>query len=162
MTGSDHDAVFRFSSAGLTVEFEGPEEFVAAQLELVREKVRAEMKLGAGAAQAAGGTVATPPAAASLPEFYERARSREGRGALQETILIFAFFLREYRSQRDFSIDNLNACFNLVGAPPPKNLANTLGIMKRNQGFFESGSARGHYTLTDSGTAYVQRLIGAQ
>ena len=42
------DAVFRFSSPGLTVEFEGPEEFVAAQLRLVLEKVRSEMK-GAGA-----------------------------------------------------------------------------------------------------------------
>ena len=36
------------------------------------------------------------------------------------------------------------------------------GIMKRNQGFFESGSARGHYLLTDTGNAYVRRLIGAQ
>ena len=87
---------------------------------------------------------------------------RIARGALQETILIFAYFLREYRGKEDFSIENLNACFSLVGVAPPKSLANTLGIMKRNQKFFHAGSRRGHYTLTDKGVAYVRRLIGAQ
>lgn len=97
----------------------------------------------------------------TLEQFYRRARSREGRGALQETILIFAYFLKAYREKEEFSIESLNACFSLVGAAPPKSLANTLGMMKRTQKFFAAGSQRGHYTLTAAGTAYVKRLIGA-
>jgi hypothetical protein len=97
----------------------------------------------------------------TLEQFYRRARSREGRGALQETILIFAYFLKAYREKEEFSIESLNACFSLVGAVSPKSLANTLGIMKRTQNFFDSGSQRGHYTLTETGSNYVKRLIGA-
>jgi hypothetical protein len=120
-----------------------------------------------GVARAAAESAALPGRAANdvagrpgLEEFYRRAKSRDGRGALQETILIFAYFLREYRSKEEFSIENLNACFSLVGATPPKSLANTLGIMKRNQRFFQSGSRRGMYQLTDKGVGYVKRLIG--
>lgn len=155
------EAVFRFASPGLTVEFEGPETFVVAQLERVLKKVRDEMQ------KADVGTTGAAPddeegeGDVTLSSFHERARSREGRGALQETILIFAYFMREYRGQREFSIESLTACFNVVGTAPPRNLANTLGIMKRNQGLFDSGSARGHYALTDAGMAYVRRLIGA-
>jgi len=167
MKAGEEDAVFRFSSPGLSVDFEGPEEFVEAQLARVRDKIRQEMGLAAAAGPAdAGDAAGTEPGngatpAPALTEFYERARSREGRGALQEMILIFAFFLRTHRAQLEVSIDSLTACFDDVGAAPPRNLANTLGIMKRKQGVFAAGSARGHYALTDDGIAYVQRLIGA-
>jgi hypothetical protein len=76
-------------------------------------------------------------------------------------ILIFAYFLREYRGKEEFGIENLNACFSLVGVTPPKSLANTMGIMKRAQKFFHAGSRRGQYALTDRGVAYVKRLVGA-
>ena len=76
-------------------------------------------------------------------------------------ILIFAYFLREYRGKEEFGIENLNACFSLVGVTPPKSLANTMGIMKRSLKFFHSGSRRGQYALTDKGIAYVKRLVGS-
>lgn len=183
---------FAFKSPGLEVEFEGPEAFISAQVEHLKERIAAALARpapgpgttpaasGASAVstvsavsavsaasgaepQAAAGSAAEtgPEGAPTLDQFYRRARSREGRGALQETILIFAYFLKEYRGKDDFSIDNLNACFSLVGAAPPRSLANTLGIMKRNQKFFHSGARRGHYALTEKGIAYVKRLIGA-
>ncbi len=123
----------------------------------------------ASASAPAAGTAAAPapaapaaaPAEVSLEAFYKRAKSRVGRGALQETILIFAYFLREHRNKEEFGIDNLNACFSLVGVVPPKSLANTLGIMKRVNKFFESGTRRGTYALTDKGNAYVRKMIGS-
>jgi hypothetical protein len=157
---------FHFKSKDLEVEFEGGEEFVGGQIQHLRAAMEAEAQRAAGgaakASSAEAGATATGGEAPSLEQFYRRAKSREGRGALQETILIFAYFLREYRGKDDFSIENLNACFSLVGVQPPKSLANTLGIMKRNQKFFHAGSRRGHYQLTEKGTAYVRRLIGAQ
>jgi hypothetical protein len=171
-------ARFRFKSKGLEVEFEGKDDFLTAQIEHLKPAFERELRRideesaksapasapaaapGAASATTAdvGGAVAGAP---SLEDFYRRARSREGRGALQEMILIFAYFLREFRGKEEFGIENLNACFRLVGVTPPKSLANTMGIMKRTQKFFHSGSRRGQYALTDKGVAYVKRLIGS-
>jgi hypothetical protein len=167
-------ARFAFKSKGLEVEFEGGEDFLCAQIDHLRPAFERELKRVA--ADAAKATAATGPApggaadapahagpagAPSLEDFYRRAKSREGRGALQEMIIIFAYFLREYRGKEEFGIENLNACFSLVGVTPPKSLANTMGIMKRAQKFFHSGSRRGQYALTDKGVAYVKRLVGS-
>jgi hypothetical protein len=164
-------ARFAFKSKGLEVEFEGAEDFLCAQIEHLRPAFERELKrvaadaasataaAGGGAAGAAGGDAASN--APSLEDFYRRAKSREGRGALQEMIIIFAYFLREYRGKEEFGIENLNACFSLVGVAPPKSLANTMGIMKRAQKFFHAGSRRGQYALTDTGVAYVKRLVGS-
>ena len=163
-------ARFQFKSKGLEVEFEGREDFLCAQIEHLRPAFERELKRLAdgapgSAAPAASAASESAPAAAStaptLEEFYRRAKGREGRGALQEMILIFAYFLREYRGKEEFGIENLNACFSLVGVTPPKSLANTMGIMKRSQKFFHSGSRRGQYSLNDKGVAYVKRLVGS-
>jgi hypothetical protein len=167
-----HGARFRFKSKGLEVEFEGEDSFLSAQIEHLKPALERELKrLADEAAQATPAAADAPavsaesggaaPGSPSLEEFYRRAKSREGRGALQEMILIFAYFLREYRGKEEFGIENLNACFSLVGVTPPKSLANTMGIMKRAQRFFTSGSRRGQYALTDKGVAYVKRMVGS-
>lgn len=171
-------ARFAFKGKDLEVEFEGRADFVTAQVQHFRAAfVAQEAAAAAAPATPAVATGAAAPDAApapavgtgtgkpaggevSLDQFYKHAKSRVGRGALQETILIFAYFLHRHRGKEEFGIDNLNACFSLVGVTPPRSLANTLGIMKRNLKLFQSGSRRGTYTLTDKGTAYVKRLIG--
>jgi hypothetical protein len=172
----NHDSLharFRFKSKGLEVEFEGEDSFISAQIEHLKPaferelaRMAAEASSAAGAAEAkaagaAGASGGDASGAPSIEEFYRRAKSREGRGALQEMILIFAYFLREYRGKEEFGIENLNACFSLVGVTPPKSLANTMGIMKRVLKFFTSGSRRGQYALTERGVAYVKRLVGS-
>ena len=165
-------ARFRFKSKGLEVEFEGEDGFISAQIEHLKPAFERELaRMAAEASKSGGASEAASVAASaagggaegapSIEEFYRRAKSREGRGALQEMILIFAYFLREYRGKEEFGIENLNACFSLVGVTPPKSLANTMGIMKRTLKFFHSGSRRGQYALTDRGVAYVKRLVGA-
>jgi hypothetical protein len=170
-SADSHNARFRFKSKGLEVEFEGQDDFLSAQIEHLRPALERELARVADESAKSAPAAAQPsadvdgPAASaggpSLEDFYRRAKSREGRGALQEMILIFAYFLREYRGKEEFGIENLNACFSLVGVTPPKSLANTMGIMKRAQRFFTSGSRRGQYALTDKGVAYVKRLVGA-
>lgn len=181
---STQDVVFRFESPDLSVDFEGPEAFVEAQIERLRERIHKELDAalarGRGTSDQPSVAAAEPPPATqeaapaspipaaedgtsmTIVEFYKRARSREGRGALQETILIFAYYLRDLRGQAEFSIDQIASCFTLADATPPSSLANTLGIMKRTQHFFDAGEGRGRYVLTDKGAAYVRRLIGAQ
>lgn len=183
-------ARFAFRSPELDVEFEGHPDFIQGQIRFLEPQIAeivqtapvgpiAPAAAPAVAPQAVGAVASVPTASAAvakpvsaaptaapelddptLDQFYHRARSRTGRGALQETILIFAYFLKTYRDKKEFSIENLNACFSLVGAAPPKSLANTLGIMKRTQKFFDAGSQRGYYALTEKGSDYVKRLIG--
>lgn len=160
-------ARFAFKGKDLEVEFEGRADFVSAQIEhfksafLARQAEALQAAAPAAPASApAGGESKTASAEPNLEDFYKKAKSRVGRGALQETILIFAYFLRTRRNKEEFGIDNLNACFSLVGVAPPKSLANTLGIMKRNLKFFQSGTRRGTYTLTEKGLAYVKRMAG--
>lgn len=166
-TAAAMGARFKFKSKGLEVEFEGREDFLNAEIDHLKPALERELSRVADASAAAPGSQASAAAAGgdaggpSLEDFYRRAKSREGRGALQEMILIFAYFLREYRGKEEFGIENLNACFSLVGVTPPKSLANTMGIMKRAQKFFHAGSRRGQYALTDRGVAYVKRLVGA-
>lgn len=123
----------------------------------------AEASLAGGAAAVsdapAGEAVVEP--GPTLDDFYRHARTRHGRGALQEMILIFAYFLREYREKTEFSTENLNACFALVGQTPPRSLANTLGIMKRDKGYFHAGSQRGCYVLTEAGASHVRQRAGS-
>ena len=184
-------ARFAFKSPQLEVEFEGHPEFIQGQIHFLEPQIAEIVQSAATGPKSVARSTATatataapsetaaapssdgpPPAPVAVPpdtgveeptldQFYHRARSREGRGALQETILIFAYFLKTYRDREEFSIENLNACFSLVGAAPPKSLANTLGIMKRTQMFFHAGSQRGTYALTEKGADYVRRLIGA-
>lgn len=176
-------ARFRFSSPGLDVEFEGHPDFVAGQIDHFRDRIEAELaraaeeRASAPTAAASPRAETAPAAAAAVPAadaaaqpatpaepptlegFYRNARSREGRGALQDSILLFAYFLREYRGTDEFSVDNLTACFSVVGVAPPSSLANTLGVMRRTQKLFDSGSRRGLYRLTAKAEAYVRSII---
>src|SRR5438309_9501007 len=90
---------FHFKSKGLEVEFEGRDDFLTGQIEHLRPAFERELKrladaappaavsaaTSAPAASIAGAAPSAPGGTPSLEEFYRRARSREGRGALQET-----------------------------------------------------------------------------
>jgi hypothetical protein len=152
---------FAFASPSFSVEFRGTEEFVREQVDMVRSRIR---EILAVTPVPEGGEVpAEAPeteAAPSLEEFYLRAKTREGRGALQDSILIFAHYMLEHQGKHEFSIEDLNFCFDLLNIQRPKSLANTLGIIKRDRKLLHSGSKRGTYTLSDKGREKVNRLIG--
>jgi hypothetical protein len=154
------DARFSFTSPEFEVEFRGSEEFVSEQVALVRPRIRmvlstlSQVEIPEGEALAA--SAAERP---SLEEFYLKAKTREGRGALQDSILIFAHYMQAHQGKHEFSIEDLNFCFDLLNIQRPKSLANTLGILKRDRRLLHSGSRRGTYALSEKGQERVQRLI---
>ena len=95
----------------------------------------------------------------ALEEFMRRVRTRVGRGALQERILLFIYYLTEVKGRAEVGTEDINFCFDLLGLERPKSLANTLGIMKRNQELLDSGGRRGTYTVTEKGRGQVQGLL---
>jgi len=163
-------ARFAFRSPDFSVEFRGTEEYVTGQIELVAARIREVLGTEAGPAAPASPPVPTSPempAAAPPPRkrapleaFYLRAKTREGRGALQDSILIFAHYLQFEQGRSEFSIDDLNFCFDLLDKRRPKSLANTLGILKRDRHWLVKGSRRGTYTLTGRGRERVAGLVG--
>jgi hypothetical protein len=154
-------ARFAFRSPKFSVEFKGSEEFVAEQVELVKATIREILSAASGGEVGAVTSADAPKQAGSpLEEFYQQAKTREGRGALQDSILLFAHYVTEHQGKPEFSIEDLNFCFDILHIQRPKSLANTLGILKRDRSWLERGSRRGTYTLTARGREKVSGLLG--
>ena len=153
-------ARFIFFSPEFTVEFRGSEAYVREQVATVRPRIlkvlTGDSTVEVGEAAPVAGEM---PAKSGLEEFYLRARTREGRGALQDSILIFAHYMQKKQGKHEFSIEDLNFCFDLLNIQRPKSLANTLGILKRDRRLLHSGSRRGTYTLAERGVERVKRLM---
>lgn len=155
------ETVFRFTADGVDLEFAGSEEFVEKQL----ARFQAFLKAAVGTPEAAAPVAAAPTAAAaahptggakeSLEEFYAARPLREGRGAIQDRILLFIYYLQKVQEKREVSGEDIVWCFQKLSIPEPKNLHNALGILKRKIKHLQEGSKRGLYSLSPEGEAYV-------
>ncbi|MCU0725328.1 MAG: hypothetical protein MUE73_06005 [Planctomycetes bacterium] len=150
---------FLFGSPKFQMEVSGSEEFVAEYIALARDQIGSALS---GVAEVdivepAAGDPPAPPAQVTLETFYQASQLREGRGALQDSILVFGLYLQEKQGKPEFTIEDLNFCFDLVGMRRPKSLANTLGIMKRDRHLLQGGSRRGAYVLSDRGHMRARR-----
>jgi len=163
-------ARFQFVSKDLRLELAGEPEFVTAQVEFFRPALRRALGLpepggapasapGGGPGPFTGGADRDSGGRPALEEFMRRVRTRVGRGSLQERILLFIYYLTEVKGRNEVGTEDINFCFDLLGLERPKSLANTLGIMKRNQGLLEAGSRRGTYCVTERGRTQVQSLL---
>ena len=89
--------VFKFTAEGVDLEFAGSEEFVEKQVERFRALLESALGEKPAAAGAAPGGADAQPADADGPEtleaFYKARPTREGRGAIQDRILLFIFYL---------------------------------------------------------------------
>ena len=156
------NTVFKFTAEGIDLEFSGSEDFVAKQVQLFRAFLEAavhQAAIVAGVATAAGGGEAEAAAAEKTPqtlaEFYATRPTREGRGAIQDRILLFIYFMQHVQGKQAVSKEDISWCFQQVGLSVPKNLLNALGNMKRKLGFLQGGSRRGLYRLSPKGEQYV-------
>lgn len=170
------EARFHFVSKDLRLEFTGSSDYVSNQVELFRGAIRkvlgypetpstpsasAPAPSGGGETASSSAAVAAADSAgkSALEEFLRRVRTRVGRGALQERILLFSYYLIEVKGRSEVGTEDINFCFDLLGLDRPKSLANTLGIMKRSQAMLDSGSRRGTYVLTPKGQKQVEKLL---
>ncbi len=154
--------LFRFSAEGVSLEFSGTEEFVAQQVERFQRFL--DQSVGGSPPQAASAPATPTPSVSAAPaqpkeslEAYVAARPvREGRGAIQDRILLFISFLQNVNGKREVSGDDILWCFQQLGIERPKNLHNALGILKRKVRHLGEGSRRGLYLLSPEGRAYME------
>ena len=155
------ETIFRFTADGVDLEFAGSEEFVEKQLARFQAFLKAAVGTPEVAAPAAvAATTAAPVHATggakeSLEEFYAARPLREGRGAIQDRILLFIYYLQKVQEKREVSGEDIVWCFQKLSIPEPKNLHNALGILKRKIKHLQEGSKRGLYSLSPEGEAYV-------
>jgi hypothetical protein len=155
------ETVFRFTAEGVDLEFAGSEEFVEKQVQRFRAFLESAVahKAPAGAQVAAEPAAATEeaPAADSLEAFYAARPTREGRGAIQDRILLFVYYLQKVQGKAAVSKEDISWCFQQVGLGAPKNLLNALGNMRRKLGLLNTSGRRGLYQLAPKGLQYVEQ-----
>ena len=153
------ETVFRFAAEGVDLEFAGSEEFVEKQL----ARFQVFLKGAAGVQEAAAPAPAAVDAPKeSLEQFYAARPMREGRGAIQDRILLFIYYLQRVQGKREVSGDDILWCFQQLALEEPKNLHNALGILKRKIKHLQEGSKRGLYSLSPEGAAYVEGRFRAR
>jgi hypothetical protein len=152
------ETVFRFTSEGVDLEFAGTEDFVEKQLARFRPFLQGAVGLEAPPAPAEPAPAPEAPSGPreSLETFYAARPLREGRGAIQDRILLFIYYLQRAQGKREVSGDDITWCFQRLDIPQPKNLHNALGILKRKIGHLQEGTKRGLYALSPEGVAYVE------
>jgi hypothetical protein len=149
--------LFRFAAEGVDLEFSGSEEFVEKQVERFRSFLRSAI----GSPEAAPVPQEAPaPAAAQngggIEEFFAHRPIREGRGAIQNRILLAIYYLENVQGRREVSGNDILWCFQKLGMETPKNLHNTLGNLKRKIGHLEEGTRRGLYHLSPDGKRFIE------
>lgn len=154
-----NETVFRFAAEGVDLEFAGSEEFVQKQLDRFRRFL--SHAVGAPEAEPASSVASAPAEAPAAPketldEFCDARPVREGRGAIQDRILLFIYYLQKYQGKREVSGEDIVWCFQQRNITQPKNLHNALGILKRKIGYLQEGSKRGLYSLSQNGLDYVE------
>jgi hypothetical protein len=151
------ETVFRFAAEGVDLEFAGSEDFVEKQLTRFHTFLRGAVGIvEAAPAGAAPPAEPTDGQKESLEEFFAARPMREGRGAIQDRILLFIYYLQRVQGKREVSGEDIVWCFQKLGIEEPKNLHNALGILKRKIKHLQEGSKRGLYSLSPEGAEYVE------
>jgi hypothetical protein len=153
------DGVFRFSTADVGFEVEGPGEFVRSQLEFLAPFLG--RATGAGPRPPARVPGAPPAEGIEGVGSWWRAQVPPGSDpSVQDTILLFALFMRTYR-KTVFLCEDVRRCFQVMGIEEPRSLVQILGNMRRDTGLLLNAGKRGEYMMNTTGIARAKGLLGA-
>ena len=144
------DTFFRINTFDVEFEIEGSEEFVRG------ETARFLPHLSVVA------TAPEPAAPASpLKTWFDDRVPRGQPPSMQDSILIFGYFLKREKDQHLFSPGDIKRAFGEVDRKIPKSLLQIMGTLKRDQGLLCSpGEKRGRYALAPEGIRHVEALLG--
>lgn len=148
------EVVFRFSTAALTIEVAGPEGFARPHIEFLMPYVR--RVTGAATAADAG---PAPVGLQNIAAWWNRTVPATANPSLQDTILLFAYYMRTYR-KTVFVSEDIRRCFSVMGLEEPKSLLQILGTLKREHGFLLNAGRRGEYMMNVTGIARARAMLG--
>jgi len=146
------ETVFKFTAEGVDLEFAGSEDFVERQVQRFKHFLEKAVGLETTPAAVASEVPSGPE---TFTKFCETRPPREGRGAIQDRILLAILYLSVVRGKREVSGAEILKTFASVGWERPKNLHNALGVLKRKVGHLQEGGRRGLYQLSPAGVDYM-------
>ena len=146
------ETIFKFTAEGVDLEFAGTEEFVERQVKRFKQFLEGAVGLDGDALVQ---VPAEPTKPVTFEEFCAERPAREGRGAIQDRILLAVHYMKSVKGKRDVSGDDIVHTLRVNGWERPKNLHNALGILKRKIGHLQEGSRRGLYQLSPEGAEYM-------
>lgn len=155
-------SVFRFSTDTTSIEIEGSEEFLLGHIDFLAPFVR--RTTGAAAPSAAGAPAAPPSAGIDGVAHWWYASIPDGvMPSIQDTILLFAYFMRTYR-KTVFLSEDIRRCFQIMGRSSgmeePRSLLQILGNLRREHGLLLNAGRRGEYMMNTTGIARAREVIG--
>ena len=106
------ETVLKFTTSDVTIELAGSEDFVERQIRFFKHYLDND----SNGSDASGGTAETP----SLETFFKERASRSGRGAIQEALLLFGYYLEDVVGQPEFSIEQIGWMLRRGGAAAPQ------------------------------------------
>jgi len=151
--------VFRFESGELSFEIAGAEDFVRKNLTSFMPFVARIAGLESKSPEAAS---AAPDAASGpkeLKAWYEKHVPLGTRLSMQDSILVFAMWMRGFKKYI-FTSEDIRRGFEELGMPEPKSLLQILGTLKRDHNLILGTERRGEYMLNTTGIERSKRLLG--
>jgi hypothetical protein len=131
-------------------EIEGSEEFV-------RSEMRQFLPHLAGGAP----PKENPAPSSSLKQWFDTSVPRGRIPTMQDTILIFGYYMKRAGEKHMFSPGDVKACFGEIGRDVPKSLLQIMGTLKRDHGLLWSPEdRRGVYALSPDGIKRVEGILG--
>ena len=153
--------VFRFTAGEVAVEVEGAEEFVRAHVQFLAPFLRRATGLPAAPpGSGVNGAPATAPAGLDGVGSWWMATVPPGSDpTLQDSILLFAYYMRTYR-KTVFMSEDIRRCFQVMGIEEPRSLLQILGTLKRDHGLLLNAGRRGEYMMNTTGIARAREIVG--
>ena len=147
---------FRFAAAGVSFELGGSEEFVRRHLASLLPFV--EQVAGGGAAAA---SAVAPAGPSDLATWYAERVPDGRRLTRQDSILVFALWMRSFKKYI-FTSEDVRRGFEELGQPEPKSLLQILGTLKRDHNLILGTERRGEYMLNTTGIERARQLLGVR
>jgi len=149
------DTFFRIHTSEVEFELQGPEAFVREQMERFLPDPDGGTDGGEAPAEAAP--------LSSLRGWYEQKVPKGRSPTMQDSILIFAYFMKRVKDKHLFSPGDIKGSFSEVGRSVPKSLLQIMGTLRRDHRLLWSPEGkRGVYALTPKGIKLVEQLLGIQ
>jgi len=127
------------------VTFDGPEDFVKAEVQRLTNMTVAGSALAASAPSSATGTPTTE---------REFVATKKPSGH-PETVAVLAYFLTK-AGQTEFAPEDIRRAYARAGVRPPKVVAQSLRDAKNVNDYLEKGSVRGTFRLSPHGERTVE------
>jgi hypothetical protein len=91
----------------------------------------------------------------SLVEFYKLKDPKD----LNETSLVFAYWLRNKKGVDEFKTSDITKCFDEIRLPKPNTAQHIAAISTAKKPWLTQGSGKGMYKITLSGEEFVEKSL---